>query len=220
MPANWEAIAFDMDGVLWQSTPCHEAAFDEVLGRLGVTGFDYKQYAGLRTAEVIRAEAVRMGFDWSDELVAQLAKQKTEHARLLINETRPVSAGCAELLEELHGRYALGLASSGSRGTVELFLVLSKTRDRFQSVLTGDDVRNAKPDPEIYERSAIALGVSAGRMLVVEDAVSGVKAGLAAGAAEVVGIGSGEHSALLIDAGACAVVKDLIGLGRWIRLQS
>lgn len=220
MCSKWEAIAFDMDGVLWDSTPCHEAAFVDVLGRVGVTGFDYHQYAGRRTVEVVRAEAARMGFDWSEELIAQLGQEKTEQARSLIDVMRPVSAGCLELMEELYGRFGLGLASSGSRGTVELFLVISKTREMFQSVLTGNDVKNAKPDPEIYERSAIALGVSPARMLVVEDALSGVKAGLAAGASEVVGIGSGEHAARLREAGACAVVKNLIELGNWIRQAS
>jgi beta-phosphoglucomutase-like phosphatase (HAD superfamily) len=216
----WDGIAFDLDGVLWDSTPCHAEAFKEVLARVGVTGFHYEGYAGRRTAEVMRAEASRMGLDWSETMVRDLSREKTELARYKILSRRPVHTACATLLPELSSRWRIGLASSGSRGTVEMFLEMfqemSGAREVFQSVLTGDDVNQAKPDPEIYLRTAALLGLRPERMLVVEDAVSGVMAGRAAGA-PVVGIGTGSAAGSLRQAGAVEVVADLTELGDWLR---
>jgi HAD superfamily hydrolase (TIGR01509 family) len=213
---SWDGVAFDLDGVLWDSTPCHAEAFEEVLARVGVTGFRYESYAGRRTAEVMRAEASRMGLEWTEARVTDLSREKTELARNKILSRRPVHAACAALLREVSSRWRIGLASSGSRGTVEMFLEMSGVRDVFQSVLTGDDVSQAKPDPEIYLRTAALLGVRPERMLVVEDAVSGVMAGQAAGA-PVVGIGTGSAAGLLRRAGAVEVVADLTELGDWLR---
>jgi len=214
--SSWEGVAFDLDGVLWDSTPCHAEAFEEVLARVGVTGFHYEGYAGQRTAEVMRAEACRMGLEWGEAMVKDLSQEKTELARQKILSRRPVHAACASLLRELSSRWRIGLASSGSRGTVEMFLEMSGVRDLFQSVLTGNDVSQAKPDPEIYLRTAALLGVRPERMLVVEDAVSGVMAGRAAGS-PVVGIGTGNSAGPLRRAGAVEVVADLTELGDWLR---
>ena len=56
---------------------------------------------------------------------------------------------------------------------------------RFQFVLTCDDVRHGKPDPEIYRLAAERLGIRPERMLVLEDSQNGCRAAVAAGAVAV-----------------------------------
>ena len=72
-------------------------------------------------------------------------------------------------------------SSSASQENVELFLEASGTRELFRSVLTGDSVAAAKPAPDIYLASLERLRVRAGQALVLEDALSGIRAARAAG---------------------------------------
>jgi HAD superfamily hydrolase (TIGR01509 family) len=76
----------------------------------------------------------------------------------------------------------IALATSADRikMAVNLFEI-GLTEDTFGSVVTGLDVENKKPFPDIYLKAAKNLGLEPNECLVVEDAVSGIKAGKAAG---------------------------------------
>jgi beta-phosphoglucomutase-like phosphatase (HAD superfamily) len=55
------------------------------------------------------------------------------------------------------------------------------SEDTFQAIISGHDVKRKKTFPDIYIKAAVSLGLKPGSCLVVEDAVSGIKAGKAAG---------------------------------------
>ncbi len=125
-----------------------------------------------------------------------------------MGEREPLAEGCPEILKRLAARYSLALATSGSRPSVEMFLDLAGCRPLFRSVLSGEDVAYAKPDPEIYRRSVEALGIPSSRCLVVEDAVAGVEAARAAGAS-VVGLAGTCPPEALQQAGAAYIIHKL-----------
>ena len=75
----------------------------------------------------------------------------------------------------------------------------------FDSVITGSDITNKKPDPEIYLKAAASVGVAPENCMVVEDAVAGVLSGKAAGC-YVVGVKGSFSKDELIGAGADAFV--------------
>jgi beta-phosphoglucomutase len=203
-------VVFDLDGVLIDSTECHRSAFEEVLRPLGIQDFEYSQYAGWRTAEVVEAVLRRAGLAAESELVASTAERKTLLARAKMAAVNPRREGCPEILEKLAEMgYALALASSGSRGSVEAFLDVNNCRGIFRSVLTGGDVVRAKPDPEIYAKTFELLGLEPGTCVVVEDAVSGIQAACRAGAVPI-GITGTSGAEALRDSGACAVVDRLL----------
>jgi beta-phosphoglucomutase len=201
-------IAFDLDGVLIHSTGCHRSAFEEVLRPFGITDFDYSRYAGWRTPEVIASEFRRCGIAADEPAVRGAADRKTKLARQMLIEKNPIAEDCRPVLEGLAAKYQLALASSGSNGSVHSFLDVNGFGNLFHSVLSGEDVTHAKPDPEIYRKSFAALGLDAGSCIVVEDAVSGIEAARRAGAAAigVVGTCSAE---VLREAGAGHVVARL-----------
>lgn len=203
-----QGIVFDLDGVLIHSTPCHRAAFEEVLRPLGIHDFDYAPYAGWRTAEVIAAEFKRAGLPLDGEAIRAAAEQKTQLARQKVLKENPVPADCAKVLRQLAADYRLALASSGSRGSVQAFLSANDAGGLFQSVLSGEDVSQAKPDPEIYCRSFAGIGLAPGACVVVEDAVSGIEAALRAGA-RAVGITGTCSEETLRHAGAAEVIGSL-----------
>lgn len=174
------AIAFDMDGVLVDSSEAHRWAFDQALVPYGLT-VDYPTIAGQRTADVMGRLGASIGL--SDEEVARLTetKQALAFRRLREEPVFPVFPYAARVVSELAVRYPIALCTSASRRTMELFLDRSGCRCQFVTTVCGDDVARAKPDPEIYVLATSRLGCAAARMLVVEDSSSGLAAGIAAG---------------------------------------
>jgi HAD superfamily hydrolase (TIGR01509 family) len=206
-----EGIIFDMDGVLWDSTPMHAEAYRQVMVSLGVRDFKYRPYAGRRTLDVVRELNRERQLGLSDVQCREQARRKTDAALAMLRETNPIFPGSLETLRELARSRRLALASSASFPTVELYLENNGCRGLFHSVLSGQDVRKAKPAPEIYQRSCERLGLAPLQCLVVEDAVKGVEAGKAAGA-WVAGVTTSESAMALRRAGADRIIAGLAEL--------
>ena len=177
-----KAIIFDLDGVLLDSSPIHALAFREALAPWPVGQFRYASVAGMRTAAAMRAVLTAKGIPYTEEQIVSLAATKSSLARKWIVERNPINPYCKEVLDSLAGVYRLGMASSASKSAVDLFLSRNRLGERFACVLNGEDVRQAKPAPEIYELCASRLGLAAQQCLVIEDAVSGVQSAKSAGA--------------------------------------
>ncbi len=81
----------------------------------------------------------------------------------------------------------------------------------FQVIVTGSDVAEGKPDPGIYRIACQRLGVTPGKLLAFEDAVSGVLAARGAGI-QCIGVGQGEHAHKLRQAGAADIIENFEAL--------
>jgi len=206
------AVVFDLDGVLLDSAPCHNRAFEEVFRPFGISDFDYSRYAGWKTANVIEDVLRGAGRSPAPQLVSELAAEKSRLARVELLAANPIAPNCVPVLEELARDYALALASSGSRASIALFLSSNGCAHLFQSVLCGDDVRCAKPDPEIYLRTFAALDVAPQAAIVVEDAIAGIQAARAAGAGFVIGVEGTCPASQLTAAGAGWVIRGVSAL--------
>lgn len=209
-----EGLIFDLDGVLIQSREAHARAFAEVLAEFGVDDFHYDEYAGWRTPEVFRDALIhRRGLNPGDAVIEDCSRRKSQRARDIVASENCMDADCVPVIQALAERYGLALASSGSRKSVDIFLEASGLRANFRATLSGDDVRQAKPDPEIFSRAIDAVGAPPERCAVIEDAVAGIVAARRAGAH---GIGfSRENGKALAAAGAGCVVgslRELAGL--------
>jgi HAD superfamily hydrolase (TIGR01509 family) len=210
------AIVFDLDGVLVNSSPCHSAAFKEIFAPFGIHDFEYSRFAGWRTRDVVEKVLRDAGCAADAGIIDTAAARKSQLAREKMAACDPVVPGCADVLRELSGRgYTLALASSGSPESVSVFLDSAAVRPFFQSVLTGGDVRHAKPDPEIYQRTCEQLRTDPADCLVVEDAVAGVVAARRAGAA-VIGVRGACSREELVQAGAMDVLSDIRELPAWL----
>jgi HAD superfamily hydrolase (TIGR01509 family) len=199
---------FDLDGVLIHSRAAHAQAFQEVFATFGIADFHYDRFAGWRTPEVFRAVfAEHSATPVADVTIEECSRRKSERARELLSSGDHVARDCVVAVERLSRRYRVALASSGSRASVQAFLDRTGLRQAFRSVLTGDDVARAKPDPEIFRRSMEALGLLPEDCVVIEDAVAGVRAARSAGA-HAIGMTT-EHQEQLEAAGAACVVGSL-----------
>ncbi len=176
-----KAVIFDMDGVLFLSTDCHEEAFRLTLDKKDVHTFVYDDIAGMRTDEAFRFFYQKNQLPFDDELIVKLVKEKRKHALRLLREKGRVADGALDLLQRLASQYRLVLVSSASPETIELFLSLSETRYFFDFILDGSMVAQAKPAPDIYLLAIERLGLLPEECVVVEDALRGAEASFRAG---------------------------------------
>jgi HAD superfamily hydrolase (TIGR01509 family) len=162
----------------------------------------------MRTDEAFRQIFAENNRNLPESLLAALVADKQQKMLAIIEHNPPVAPGSQELVRALQKKYHLAVASSGSGPRVLLFLDKSGYGDAFDHVVTGSDVTRAKPDPEIYLLAAEKLGVDPADCVVIEDALSGVRAGVAAGMT-VIAVGDGETPDTFLQAGASHVTPDL-----------
>ena len=181
IPKDVKLIIFDMDGVLWISERAHASAYIDVFDSVGITSPDYQTLAGRETSAVIQAVLNDHGLNWDISEIKKLVDQKRYLAHDSLKKNPPLVDDCAETLIRLSANYQLALASSGSRRNVQLLLNTCNANSLFSTVLSGEDVEEAKPSPEIYLKVLQELNVKASEALVIEDALHGIHAANRAG---------------------------------------
>jgi len=180
------AFIFDMDGVLVDSNPTHKIALKQFC----------KQHGYDLTEQELREKIYgRTNRDWlrnlfgdlSEETIRRYADEKEVLFRQLYHDIKPLE-GLIPFLEKLDTKkIPRAIATSAPRANVD-FTLLHTRIERFFSIILDDSfVSKGKPDPEIYLKSAAALGLDPAQCVVFEDSLSGVVAGRAAGC-KVVGV--------------------------------
>lgn len=181
---NIKAIIFDMDGVLIDAKEWHYEALNRALELFGYTISRFEHlvsYDGLPTRRKLQMLSMEKGLpeglhDFIDQ-VKQIYTQEIVHTHC-----KPVfyhEYALAHL--KAHG-YKLGVASNSVRDSVELMLTKSNLIHYLDVVLSNQDVKKAKPDPEIYQTAIKKLKLKPEQCLIIEDNERGIKAAKASGA--------------------------------------
>lgn len=198
-------VVFDMDGVLVDSEPLYEAAFQAYVTSVGRPdlGELFSITLGRRPAEFV------------PDLTEPLGRPSAEISAGL--EAATQAAMESELVAMPHARAAVdqvsdgfrpvGLASSSKRAFIDRVLQTLEISERFGAIVSGDEVARGKPDPEIYRLAASRLAVDPQQCVAVEDTAAGVAAAAAA-AMTVIAVPNRHTSAARL-AHADAVVSDL-----------
>lgn len=168
-------LIFDFDGTVADTSSLHAVAFAQVLEPLGVS-VDYPQIAGMKTLDAMRKCLAEVGRCLPDDDLQALVAAKQKTVRQMIAKDLWPLPGVDEFLRWAKSRYRLSMATSGSRGTVQLALAKLGYEGWFDPLICADDVRHAKPDPEGFLRVLQITGVPASAALVFEDSVAGIKA--------------------------------------------
>ena len=207
------ATLFDYNGVLVDDEAVHLAAFRDVLSPLGVevSEAEYvEKYLGYDDVGAFRAILRDRGRTTSDEDVAALVDAKRpfylERARGALRGF----AGAAELVRRRASAGPVAIVSGALRHEIHLGLDVLGVRDLVRTVISAEDARRSKPDPQGYLLGLEALSLSNAReqCVVIEDSLAGVESARAASLA-CVAVG---HSYPLDDlhaAGADLVVSNL-----------
>ncbi len=205
------AILWDVDGTLVNTAEQHFRAWAAFAAEIGhaFTRAHFAASFGMRNPEI-----VRMLFDAnaSDERCAEWGERKEQLYRASVRSGGvELLPGVARLLAEFAATgWKQAVGSSAPLGNLELLLGVTDTQKYFGAVVTGDDVRRGKPDPEVFLTGARKLGVEPAACVVLEDAVAGVEAARAGGMKCVAVTFVGHHPAeKLRAAGADIVVASL-----------
>lgn len=190
MHSDLKVLLFDLDGVLIDSSWIHRDAFLQTFNEFQLSvDFDYQVFAGMKTHEVV-LEVTKFHELSKDEIDAIVQrKQEVSKTLLAINLNKLLMPGVREYLPRLGESFQMVLCTSASSNTVNSFFLTGISRDLFEFVITGQEVANSKPSPEIYQNAMIRAGVLPNQCLVVEDSLAGVTSGLSSGA-HVAQIGS------------------------------
>jgi HAD superfamily hydrolase (TIGR01509 family) len=112
----------------------------------------------------------------------ELGRELDELVALELRDGIDARPGARELVDALAGRRRLGVASNSTRSWVDAVLAASGLADRFEVVVTAEEVAEPKPAPDVYLRAAELLGSPASDTVALEDSPPGAAAARAAGA--------------------------------------
>jgi beta-phosphoglucomutase family hydrolase len=181
------ALVFDMDGVVIDSNPLHRESWAEFTRRYGVVATEemLARMYGRRNDEIVRDF---FGDSLSaDEVAARGAAKEQLYRQMLEGRLEDaLTPGVRQLLQEYSGA-PKALATNAEPANVNFLLDRAHLRPYFRAVVSGDQVLNPKPHPEIYLKASDLLGVPPANCIVFEDSYVGVEAALAAGM-RVVGV--------------------------------
>ncbi|MFH0518562.1 HAD family hydrolase [Streptomyces sp. M41] len=203
-----EAVLLDLDGTLVLSEEVHRLAWQAFFDTWGVTvtDADYEQhYMGRRPSDVITG----VPGPWTGTDVAAVLSTMTTFTLENAGSVEVVP-GAAALIQQMRVKYPVAvITSAGAPWAQHLLDKVLGVRHLVDVVVTAEDTTTGKPSPEGYLKACAALRARPERCLAFEDSPSGVRALVAAGVRDIVGVTTTSDAADLIDAGACWTVPDL-----------
>ena len=192
-----KALIFDMDGVIVNNDRYHclswvefarkhgkEVTFDEVTSWFGSTNRTILE--DLFENTLSPAQITQMG-----------REKEIIYREMYARDIKPVS-GLPDFLGSLDGSFLVGLATSAPGENVEFVLRETGLSGYFTSITDESDIKNGKPDPEIFLRAASKLGAVPADCLVFEDSHHGIVAARRAGM-HVVGVATTHKPEMLKD---------------------
>ncbi len=175
------AFIFDMDGTLVDNMKFHTRAWQQMLAEQGVE-VDAEQFLVKTAGRTNREILPTIIKDLTDEKISELGERKeTLYREFFLAERKPV-AGAIEFLEaSRRAGIKMAVATAAPNANVEFILDGLELRQYFVAVTTAADIKNGKPDPEIFLTSARKLGIDPASCIVFEDAINGFEAAHRAG---------------------------------------
>lgn len=193
---NKKAFIFDLDGVIVDTAKYHFLAWQKIAGELGIE-FTPEHNEKLKGVSRVRSLDIILelgNINASQAEKDQWLKQKNEDylsylVHMDYSEILPGVMPVLEFLKEKNQGIALGSASKNARPILEKTGILGY----FEVIIDGNDVSNAKPDPEVFLQAAQKLGIDNAQSFVFEDSEAGIQAANIAG---MTSIGIGEEKVL------------------------
>ncbi|MBC7608127.1 MAG: HAD family phosphatase [Polaromonas sp.] len=184
MIQKFEAVLFDCDGVLVDSEPITNGVLRDMLEELGwyLTPDEcMRQFVGKAVRDERALIEARTGKPLTEEWMTLFRERR--NAGLVANVT--AIQGALEAVDRIHALFEgnIACASGADRFKVELQMQKCGLMPYFKGrIFSGHETPRSKPFPDVYLAAAAALGADPRRCAVIEDTITGVMAGVAAGA--------------------------------------
>lgn len=184
MEQGYQAILFDLDGVLCHTDQYHYQAWKVIADKLHTvfTPEDNNRLRGVSRMESLNILLEKCPREVPAEEREMLATEKNGIYRELLTKMTPddLDPEVRETLFTLR-RQGIKMAVASSSKNTPLILARLELDHFFDAVVDGNQITHSKPDPEVFLRAAQALGFAPDQCLVVEDAEAGVDAAIAGG---------------------------------------
>ena len=168
-------ILFDLDGVLVEAKTIHYDALNKALGTYAITWDEHLAvYDGLKTSQKLQMLSEQKGLPITDHQRIWDDKQKYTLEALKDLKPNMQLQVCMDLL--IQSGYKLAVCSNSIRKTVLTVLAKFDIIDRFDLILSNEDVINSKPHPEIYWKAMASLNCLPEETLIIEDSPYGLLA--------------------------------------------
>jgi len=173
----YQAVIFDWDGTLADTRQVIVTAFQTALSEINcnVSNEFIERRIGIGAADTFRdlLRSAKKQFD--EKSIQHLIDRKSQVEIELTNQVK-LFPGAKELLEALHGKIRMALASMNNRSVIIHLLKANNLEKYFNAVLTAESISHSKPDPEIFLKTAHKIKVNPEACVVIEDSLFGVKA--------------------------------------------
>jgi len=179
-----KAIVFDMDGVLIDAREWHYNALNRALALLGIEINRYDHlvtFDGLPTKKKLQMLTLERGLP--EELHGFINDLKQQYTlEIVYSQCKPVFHHQYALSLLKQQGYRMALCSNSIRQTIEMMMEKASLMTYMDFYLSNQDVKLAKPDPEIYVSAISKMGLTPGECLILEDNENGIKAARDSGA--------------------------------------
>ena len=181
-----KAVIFDMDGVLIDSEKISRDLWIKYGTIMGIPEREmsdiFKFCLGMNMQD--EADEFNKRYGWSYDQYKSFVDKVQQEKEMYRSprDSLPLKSNAVGLLEALSGEdIKIALASSSTPENINRNLSGNNIAGYFEVIVSGQDVRHSKPDPEIYIKTAEKLGVQPSECLVIEDAPNGIEAAVKAG---------------------------------------
>lgn len=171
------AVIFDMDGLMFDTEQLYERTWGQAVEEQGgvFTREIHSRMMGRSKVDSAQILLEAYGPDFPVQKVIE--RQTPLFFEALKTEQIPAKKGLFSLLDELDARgLKKAVASSSRREKIDFLLMKHKLQHRFDCVVSGQQVHNSKPNPEIFLLAAEQLGEPPAHVLVLEDSNAGIRA--------------------------------------------
>lgn len=182
MALNLDALLWDLDGVIVDSTAFHFEAYRRLLlefGHEADEAYFRRELFGRRNEDILHRLLPEVP---QSDLPALAGRKEELYRSLLQGQKLQPLPGAKELVHRLaEAGVRQAIVSSTPRKNIEIALEALGLTARFETIVSAEDVQRGKPDPQGYRLGAERLGVPPERCVVIEDAPPGIEAAKAAG---------------------------------------
>jgi len=187
-----KAILLDFNGVIIDDEPVQMKAYQEILAGEGIvlTDADYMASLGMDDDTFIKAAYARADKTPEPNKVLEISQAKTAQWRDAVVDTVPLFPNVENFIRKAANEFALGIVSMAKLEEIEFILEKTGLSDCFEVIVSAEEVRLPKPDPQCYRegfRQLDLVRIAAGHLpmihedcLVIEDSPPGIQAAKAA----------------------------------------
>ncbi len=179
-----KAVIFDMDGVLIEAKDWHYKALNKALQLFGmeISRYDHLvTYDGLPTKKKLEMLSSESGLP--RELHKFINEMKQQYTMEIVYASCKPTFQHEYALSKLKNMgYKMAVCSNSIRNTIEIMLQKASLEEYFEFYISNQDVKNGKPDPEMYNKAIAKLGLTPKECMIIEDNENGIKAAKASGA--------------------------------------